>query len=101
MKVTKIVIFGYVQGMGFRKFIRHNAQKLGIVGWVRNLPEGIHSAGSGQAIEAEVVGDEDKVQQLIEQCKKGPFLAQVSSVEVASVEKDFPYNEFILRHDVD
>ncbi|HYK08453.1 MAG TPA: acylphosphatase [Candidatus Eisenbacteria bacterium] len=101
MQVTHLLIFGHVHGVGFRKFVRHTAQKLGLVGWVRNLPEGIHSASSGQAVEAEVMGEEKKVQELIKLCKKGPYLAEVSDVEVQSVEKDFPYNEFMLRHDTD
>ena len=32
MKVVHVLIFGKVQGVGFRKFVRHNAQKLGLVG---------------------------------------------------------------------
>lgn len=93
MMVTHLLIFGHVHGVGFRKFVRHTAQKLGIVGWVRNLPEG--------TVEAEIMGDENKIQELIKQCHKGPYLAEVSDVQVSSVEKDFPYNEFVLRHDVD
>ena len=79
--IAHLLIFGSVQGVGFRKFVRQNAQKLGIVGWVRNLPEG--------TVEAEVMGEEKKVQELIQRCHKGPFLAEVKSVDVDVVEKDF------------
>lgn len=93
MNVVHLFIFGNVHGVGFRKFVRVNAQKLGLVGWVRNLPEG--------TVEAEVAGSDVSIQKLIKLCKKGPFLAEVTSVDVASEEKDFPYTEFVLRHDVE
>lgn len=92
MKVVRLLIFGSVQGVGFRKFVRQNAKKLGLVGWVRNLPEG--------TVEAEVAGPGEAIQKLIQLSKKGPFLAEVTSVDVMTSEKDFPYTEFILRHDV-
>lgn len=93
MTITHLLITGVVQGVGFRKFVRHHGRKLGLSGWVRNLPEG--------SVEAEVVGEDELIRQLIEQCKKGPYLAKVTSVVINSIEKDFPYNEFILRHDLE
>lgn len=91
MRVVRLLIFGKVHGVGFRKYIKHNAQKLGLIGWVRNLPEG--------TVEAEVSGPSEGVEKLIHLAKKGPFLAEVTSVEVEEDEKDFPYAEFLLRHD--
>ena len=91
--IAHLLIFGSVQGVGFRKFVRQNAQKLGLVGWVRNLPEG--------TVEAEVMGDNEVVNKLIKLCQKGPFLAEVKSVDVNVIEKDFPYTKFVLRHDVE
>lgn len=93
MTITHLLIFGQVHGVGFRKFVRHNAQQLGLVGWVRNLPEG--------TVEAEVAGSDEAIKKLIALCHKGPFLAEVSSVDVASVEKDFPHEAFVIRHDVE
>lgn len=90
MKVAHILIHGYVQGVGYRKFVRHNAEKLGLVGWVRNLPEG--------TVEAEVAGDENKIEKLIAACRKGPMLSEITAVDVEWEEKDFPYQEFVIRH---
>ncbi len=93
MKITHLLIFGKVHGVGFRKYIKHNGTKLGLKGWVRNLPEG--------TVEAEVSGSEEQVGRLISLAKKGPFLAEVTNVEIQEHEKDFPYEEFLLRHDID
>ena len=91
MKVVHLLIFGKVHGVGFRNFIKHNARKRGLVGWVRNLPEG--------NVEAELAGPEKAIEQLVLLAKKGPFLAEVTDVQVSDVEKDFPYQDFVLRHD--
>ena len=91
MKIVHLIIKGYVQGVGYRKFVRHTATKLGLFGWVRNLPDG--------SVEAEVSGPEDRINDLITECKKGPMLSEVSNVEVEWMEKDFPYGDFVIRHD--
>ncbi|MGH9856286.1 MAG: acylphosphatase, partial [Acidobacteriota bacterium] len=36
MKQCHVFISGIVQGVGYRYFVRSNAQKLGLTGWVRN-----------------------------------------------------------------
>ena len=49
--VVKFHVFcaGRVQGMGFRDFVKKEAVKLHIVGWVRNLDDGrIENLASGQ-----------------------------------------------------
>ena len=35
-----IIFYGYVQGVGFRWKARSAADRYGISGWVRNLPDG-------------------------------------------------------------
>lgn len=93
MRVAHMIVYGYVQGVGYRKFLKQQAVKLGLVGWVRNLPEG--------TVEAEVSGEEERIHKLIAICKKGPMLSEVTAVDVDWVEKDFPYTDFIVRHDTD
>jgi acylphosphatase len=77
MKVRHYLVTGHVQGVSFRAFAEHNANSLGIVGWVRNLTDGrveIFAAGSDEAM--------TKFEKLI---NRGPQLARVDRVEKQAV----------------
>ncbi len=46
-------VYGDVQGVGFRWFVQHQAQSLGLRGWVRNCPDGsveVAAAGAAAAL---------------------------------------------------
>jgi acylphosphatase len=62
-----------VQGVGFRYQARSRAQSLGLDGFVRNLPDG--------SVEAAFEGDEQRVDSMIEWCRRGPAGARVEDVE--------------------
>lgn len=72
MKQAHVFISGNVQGIGYRQFVKSNARKLGLTGWVRNTEDG--------GVEAVFQGEEDMITVIIEQCKKGPFMAEVEHV---------------------
>lgn len=91
MKQVHILVTGFVQGVGFRQMVKHEARKRGITGWVRNLSDG--------SVEALAVGPEEKLQELIESCKKGPFLSQVDNMHVEWEETGESFEEFRVRHD--
>jgi len=85
-----LVIKGEVQGVFYRASAREEAMRLGIFGWVRNLPDG--------DVEAEVEGPEEPVQQFIRWCKRGPPSAVVSDVLVERLEHTGEFKGFgILR----
>lgn len=57
-KIRKhIVFYGRVQGVGFRYYAVNKANQLGLIGWVKNLPDG--------TVEMEVQGEEPLIDQLI------------------------------------
>ncbi|MCI0350983.1 MAG: acylphosphatase [Acidobacteriales bacterium] len=63
-----------VQGVGFRYFVQHYAQQLGVAGWVRNLPNG--------DVEIETEGSKESIENLIAYVRRGPRSATVSRTEV-------------------
>lgn len=67
-------IYGFVQGVGFRHFTKRMAEKLGIKGWVKNIPDG--------TVEVLAQGKENQLQEFIKYLKKGPMLAEVEKLEI-------------------
>lgn len=79
-----VLIFGFVQGVGFRQAVKRKAKSLGLTGWVKNLPD--------NRVEALFSGSKEKIEEAILFCKKGPFLSEVKHVEV-EWEKEETFND--------
>jgi acylphosphatase len=75
-----LLIKGKVQGVFYRASAKDVAEQLSINGWIRNTREG--------NVEAMVSGDEDRVKEFIEWCKKGPRRAEVTKVMVTEKEDE-------------
>lgn len=69
MKIT-----GLVQGVFFRQGVKQEAERLRLVGLVRNEPDG--------AVRVVAEGPEEDLQKLAEWCRKGTELARVERVEI-------------------
>lgn len=74
MKRAHVIISGDVQGVGYRLWCKAIAQRLGLIGWVRNREDG--------TVEAVFEGDEKDVKEMIDFCRKGPEICWVSDVKV-------------------
>lgn len=72
--VARVFISGFVQGVGFRQFVKRSALKLGLTGWVKNLPD--------NRVEALFQGPKETIEKAISVCKKGPFLSEVKDIVV-------------------
>lgn len=51
----RVIVYGYVQGVGFRYFAKMNAQRFNIKGYVENLYDGtvlLEAEGSDDAVDA-------------------------------------------------
>jgi acylphosphatase len=70
-----IFISGRVQGVGFRHFTKSNAKKLGLTGWVKNLPDG--------RVEVLIQGSENQISEMLKLLEKGPPAAKVTSLSIA------------------
>jgi acylphosphatase len=69
---VRIAVRGRVQGVWFRGSTREVAERLGIVGWARNLPDG--------SVEILAQGTSLAVAELVEWCHLGPSGARVAGV---------------------
>ncbi len=81
-KSVRLYINGTVQGVFFRIFIKENAERYNVKGFTRNLEDG--------RIEIFLEGDSDKVNKMIELCKKGPKHSIIKKVEM----KSEPFQDF-------
>ncbi len=76
MDVTavQVRITGRVQGVAFRWEAQHQAEKLGVTGWVRNEPDG--------SVLAHVEGEPDLVNDMVVWLRQGPPAAVVRDCAV-------------------
>lgn len=88
MKELHVLVSGFVQGVGYRAFTRHESRRRKLTGWVKNLPDG--------RVEAVIQGPEDKLQEMLKACKKGSFFAQVKDVVVEWKEPTNVFTEFTI-----
>ena len=89
MRVARrFVIIGRVQGVGFRWFTREAAQREGVTGWVRNLPDG--------SVEAFVEGENEAVTRVERALRRGPGGARVEDVYVDSEAPTASYKDFSI-----
>ena len=88
-KSVRLYIDGTVQGVFFRMFVKENAERHNVKGFVRNLEDG--------RIEVFAEGQIDDVNKLIELCKKGPKHSQIRNVEIKS-ERFQDFKVFKILH---
>jgi acylphosphatase len=63
-KSIRLYVSGRVQGVFYRAFIKENAEKIGIKGFVRNLEDG--------RVEMFLEGKPEDVRKMVALAKKGP-----------------------------
>ncbi|HNY85067.1 MAG TPA: acylphosphatase [Candidatus Hydrogenedentes bacterium] len=73
MQRLRVRVSGRVQGVGYRWAAAEEARRLGLAGWVRNLP--------GGGVEALFEGPAVALAEMRDWCALGPRLARVDRVE--------------------
>ncbi|MGQ9590473.1 MAG: acylphosphatase [Planctomycetota bacterium] len=86
---VRAIVSGRVQGVAYRFSAEDEADRLGLAGWVRNLPDG--------RVEVVAEGPPEKVEAFVEWCRRGPPLARVTSVEVEDLEPAGELRGFTIR----
>ncbi len=90
MKRAHLLVKGLVQGVFYRSSARQVARQLGLTGWVKNLPDG--------RVEIIVEGAEEKIEEFIKWCWKGPPSAVVENVDVSYSEALGEFDDFSIRY---
>jgi acylphosphatase len=84
-------IHGHVQGVFFRAFVASKATKLGLTGYVRNMP-------SGQDVEVQAEGERENLDRLLNLLKIGPPDARVDKVETNWSGYTGKYSRFTIKY---
>ena len=86
-KIKKhLLIYGKVQGVGFRYWLYEKAIKKNIHGWVKNKTTG--------EVEALLVGNVKDVNELIKECGRGSCFSNVTQVKIQDYQKDYLKKSF-------
>lgn len=84
-KAVRIYVEGIVQDVFYREFIKENAERHNVKGFVRNLEDG--------RVEVFLEGNNEDVDKVVELCKKGPKQSQIKNVDIRA-EKDQDFKTF-------
>ncbi|MBR3201255.1 MAG: acylphosphatase [Mogibacterium sp.] len=83
----RIVFHGWVQGVGFRYWAKHAADRYGATGWVRNNPD--------NTVTMEIQGTKEQIDQVIMALQNGRFISidrmEVTALPVLEGERAFRY----------
>jgi acylphosphatase len=87
---ARLTITGRVQGVAYRASAQEEGLRLGLVGLVRNRPDG--------SVEAVVEGSKQAVEEFIRWCRRGPPAARVADVQVAWSPPSGEYRDLEITH---
>ena len=85
-RALRVVISGRVQGVGFRYFTRRAAQRLDLVGWVKNLPSG--------EVEVRVAGAPVTLEVFRQRLRQGPPGSRVDALSESALAVPRDWNDF-------
>jgi acylphosphatase len=83
-------INGLVQGVGFRYFVLEAAHRLGVSGWVRNLPD--------RRVELVAEGERRRLEQLLATLNQGPPGSRVREVDSQWLSPTGEFQGFRITH---
>lgn len=88
-KSIRIYIKGIVHGVFYRAFVKENAEKLNLKGFVRNLEDG--------RVEIFLEGDSEEVNKMTDLCRQGPKNSKIEKIEIKD-EKFQDFKTFKILH---
>jgi len=89
-KRVRLIVRGYVQGVGFRWFTVRTAKRLALTGWVRNNSDG--------SVETVAEGPENSINTFIKELRIGPMSANVKDIDILREDFTGKFTTFSLTH---
>ncbi|NOQ35612.1 MAG: acylphosphatase [Methylococcaceae bacterium] len=86
---VSILVSGKVQGVCFRAATKKQADKLGVVGYAKNLNDG--------RVEINACGDDSAVSALINWSYKGSLFSKVKELEIIELEERESFSGFEIK----
>lgn len=90
MKRAEIIVSGLVQGVGFRYYTVRQATRIGVKGYVMNLPD--------DRVLAVAEGEIHQIEELYHCMKTGPSRSSVKSCKIIWKEALNEFNVFDIRN---
>jgi len=87
---ARVLVYGRVQGVSFRRFAADCAEKTGINGYVRNLND-------GRSLEAIIQGSPDSLDNFLRLLEKGPPGSMIEKITVEQIHTEQLYNSFDIK----
>ncbi len=89
MKAIFISVYGDVQGVFYRHFVKKEAKKLNIFGWCQNEMDG--------SVKIFAQGEEKSLNNLIEWTKKGSPMSDVKSINTKNAQIEDNLTRFEIK----
>lgn len=86
----RVVVTGKVQGVFFRDCTKTEADRLGLVGWVRNKRDG--------SVEAEIEGEKSAVTRMVGWFSNGSPMSRVEDVNFEEIQVEKNERGFVVRY---
>ena len=86
MKRIRIIVTGIVTGVGFRWWLKVEAEKRNLHGFVKNRTE--------DEVEALLLGHEKDVEDVVRLCRKGPTSSNVEGIKIKNYQQEYSKKSF-------
>jgi acylphosphatase len=90
MKRLHAIVEGRVQGVFFRDFVREQAERMQVTGWVRNLPDG--------TVEVLAEGEDDAIAYFLAMLSRGSSHSHVEEVHSSYATVSGEFSGFHIRY---
>jgi acylphosphatase len=85
----EITVYGRVQGVGFRVFVKRSADLLNVYGFVRNLSDG--------SVYIQAEADDSVFESFCQLVEQGNSYSRVSKLSIEKMDSMKRYNDFEIR----